>query len=218
MLVDDHPAMRHGIAQLVNNEHDLEVCGEAANRQEALDAIAAEPPDLILLDIALKDSHTTGLDLIAEIHASAGPIPILIYSMHDEKLYAERALRAGARGYLMKQEPVRRIIDAISGIINDGIYVSEDINRIILLKHIGPSCEYQRPAIPEDCLSVREFEVFRLIGKGLQPREIADKLFLSTKTVETHRMNIRKKLGMANASEVIRYAVEWSHIKPPSFE
>jgi len=211
-LVDDHPAMRHGIAQLVARENDLEVCGEAGDRRETLNAIAGDPPDLIILDIALKDPDRTGLDLVSEIHACVGPVPILIYSMHDEKIYAERALRAGARGYLMKQEPVRRIIHAVRAIIKDGIYVSEEIGRRILLKHIGASPEQQPSATPEDCLSEREFEVFRLIGKGLQPREIAQKLYLSTKTVETHRMNIRKKFGMANASEVTRYAVEWSHM------
>ncbi len=212
-LIDDHPAMRHGIAQLVAKENDLEVCGEAGNRHETLEAIKCTPPDFIVLDIALKDPDRTGLDLISEIHACVGPLPILIYSMHDEKIYAERALRAGARGYLMKQEPVRRIIDAIRGIINDGIYVSETISLRILLKHFESPCESQEPVTPEDCLSVREFEVFRLIGGGLQPREIAQKLCLSTKTVETHRMNIRKKLGMANASEVTRYAVERSHMR-----
>ena len=211
-LVDDHPAMRHGIAQLVAKENDLEICGEAGDRRETLNAIAGDPPDLIVLDIALKDPDRTGLDLVSEIHACVGPVPILIYSMHDEKIYAERALRAGARGYLMKQEPVRRIIHAIRAIIKDGIYVSEQIGRRILLKHIGASPEQQPSVTPEDCLSEREFEVFRLIGKGLQPREIAEKLCLSTKTVETHRMNIRKKLGMANASEVIQYAVEWSQM------
>jgi DNA-binding NarL/FixJ family response regulator len=138
--------------------------------------------------------------------------------MHDEKIYAERALRAGARGYLMKQEPVRRIIHAIRAIIKDGIYVSEEIGRRILLKHIGASPEQQPSVTPEECLSEREFEVFRLIGKGLQPREIGEKLCISTKTVETHRMNIRKKFAMANASEVIRYAVEWSHLPRRTFE
>jgi len=213
LIVDDHPAMRHGIAQLIANEKDLDVCGEAGDRREALNAIDRDPPDFVVLDIALKDRDRTGLDLIYDIHARAGQIPILIYSMHEETIYAERALRAGARGYLMKQEPARRIIVAVRKIINDGIYVSDLINHKILLRHIGSPGKQQAPATPEDCLSGREFEVFRLIGKGLQPRDIAQKLYLSTKTVETHRMNIRKKLGKANAAEVTRYAVEWSHLK-----
>jgi DNA-binding NarL/FixJ family response regulator len=211
-LVDDHPAMRHGIAQLVAREKDLEVCGEAGDPRDTLNAIADDPPGLIVLDIALKDTDRTGLDLVSEIHACIGPVPILIYSMHDEKIYAERALRAGARGYLMKQEPVRRIIHAIRTIIKDGIYVSEEIARRILLKHIGASPEEQPLVTLEDCLSKRQYEVFQLIGKGLQPREIAKKLCLSPKTVETHRMNIRKKFGMVTASEVIQYAVEWCHM------
>jgi DNA-binding NarL/FixJ family response regulator len=211
-IVDDHPAMRHGIAQMVAKEKDLEVSGEAGDRRETLNAIASDPPGFIVLDIGLKDPDRTGLDLVSEIHASVGPVPILIYSMHDEKIYAERALRAGARGYLMKQEPVRQLIHAIRAIIKDGMYVSEEVKRKILLKHIGTASEQQQNVIPEESLSIREFEVFRLIGKGLRPREIAQQMCLSTKTVETHRMNIRKKFGMLNASEVTRYAVEWSHL------
>ena len=215
-IVDDHPAMRHGIAQLIAHEKDFAISGEAGDRRETLDAIANDPPDIIVLDIALKDPDRTGLDMIPEIHASVGPVPILIYSMHDERMYAERALRAGARGYLMKQEPVRRILEAIRRIIDDGIYVSDAMTRKLLLGHIGPYCDQPEPITPEDCLSGREFEVFRLIGKGLQPREIAQKLCLSTKTVESHRMNIRKKLDMANASEVTKFAVEWSSQKRQS--
>ena len=212
LIVDDHPAMRHGIAQMVAKEKDLEVSGEAGDCRETLNAITSAPPGFIVLDIGLKDSEYTGLDLVSEIHASVGPVPILIYSMHDEKIYAERALRAGARGYLMKQEPVRQLIHAIRAIIKDGIYVSEEVKRKILLKQIGTVSEKQQNIIPEESLSIREFEVFRLIGKGLRPREIAQQMCLSTKTVETHRMNIRKKFGMLNAAEVTRYAVEWSHL------
>ncbi len=215
-IVDDHPAMRHGIAQLIADELDLEVCGEAGDWRETLRAVTDDRPDMIVLDIALKDADRTGLDLIADIHARVGPVPILIYSMHEETIYAERALRAGARGYLMKQEPVRQIIVAIRKILNDEIYVSDLINQKILLRHIGSPGQRQAPALPEDCLSGREFEVFRLIGKGLPPRNIAQKLCLSAKTVETHRLNIRKKLGKANAAEVTRYAVEWSHLKGAS--
>ena len=213
LIVDDHPAMRHGLAQLIAKEADLDVCGEAGDRRETLEAIRREPPDFVILDIALNDPACTGLDMISEIHAHAGAIPILIYSMHDEIIYAERALRSGARGYLMKQEPVRQIIRAIRGIIEYGVYVSDEINRMLLLRHIGQNQEQQDSVSPQDCLSAREFEVFRLIGKGLQTREIAGQLRLSVKTIETHRMNSRKKLGMANASELTRYAVEWVHRK-----
>lgn len=210
--------MRHGIAQLIEHEKDFAISGQAGDRRETLDAIANDPPDFIVMDIALNDPDRTGLDLIPEIHACVGPVPVLIYSMHDENRYAERALRAGAKGYLMKQEPVRRIIDAIRTIIKDGIYVSEELSRRILLKHIGTSSEQKTQLTPETRLSKREFEVFRLIGKGFHPREIAQKLYLSTKTVETHRMNIRKKMGMADASEVTRYAIEWSRMNRQTFE
>jgi DNA-binding NarL/FixJ family response regulator len=216
LIVDDHPAMRHGIAQLLANEADLDVCGQAGDRRETLDALTANPPDLVVLDIALKNPDRNGLDLITDIHTQMGPIPILIYSMHDEMIYAERALRAGAKGYLMKQEPVHRIIDAIRKVITEGVYVSEPMNRKLLLRHIGPPSVQPAAITPEHSLSDREFEVFRLIGQGLPPREIAGKLCLSTRTVETHRMNIRKKLGLANASEVTRFAVEWSRRKDDS--
>jgi DNA-binding NarL/FixJ family response regulator len=211
-LVDDHPVIQHGIAQLVAKEKDLEVCGVAGDRREALDALTGDPPDIIILDIGLKDSNRSGLDLIPEIHRHAGPVPILIYSMHDEKIYAERALRAGARGYLMKQEPVRRIVEAIHAVLKNGFYVSEEMNRRILLKQIGTFRGQQAPLTPEDRLSKREFEVFRLIGKGLKPLEIAKAICLSPKTVETHRMNIRKKFGLARASELTRFAVEWTRM------
>lgn len=210
LIVDDHPAMRHGLAQLIAKESDLEVCNEAGDRRETLAAIRRDSPDFVILDIGLKDPAGTGLDLIQEIHAHAGPVPILIYSMHDELVYAERALRSGARGYLMKQEPVREIIRAIRRILQTGVYVSEEINRRILLHHVGKSKKPRsRASSPQDCLTDREFEVFRLVGKGLHPREIAKRLHLSVKTVETHRMNIRKKLDLADASTLIRYAVEW---------
>ena len=205
--------MRHGIAQLIEKEPDFEVCGEAGDRKEALDAIRRISPDFVILDISLKDPGSSGLDLISEIHSYTGTIPILIYSMHDENVYAELSLRSGASGYLMKQEPVRQIVGAVRRILHDGIYVSEEISRRLLLRHIGPHQEHQEHISPQDKLSVREFEVFRLIGIGMKPREIAIKLSLSVKTIETHRINIRKKLGMTNAPELTRYAIEWIHRK-----
>lgn len=213
LIVDDHPAMRHGLAQLISNEADFEVAGETGDWQETLTFLKGNRPDLVVLDIALKDPDYNGLDLIPKIHSTVGSIPILIYSMHDEGLYAERALHAGARGYLMKQEPVRQIIFAIRRILNDGVYVSDAFNSKLLLRHVGPNQDPRTPDFPEDSLSEREMDVFRLIGKGMQPREIAQKLFLSTKTVETHRMNLRKKLGMTNAAELTRFAVEWVHLR-----
>ncbi len=208
LIVDDHPAMRHGLAQLIGREPDLEVCGEAGTRSEVMDAVSTSPPDFVVLDIALKDKSSTGLDLIRDIHKRLGPIPILIVSMHDESLYAERALHAGARGYLMKQEPVRQVIAAVRRILAGGVYVSEEMNAALLRQHVGPN-QNGASMTPVERLSGREFEVFRLIGKGLQPREIGTELFLSTKTVETHRLNMRRKLGFANASDLTRFAVDW---------
>jgi DNA-binding NarL/FixJ family response regulator len=208
LVVDDHPAMRHGLAQLINKEDDLEVCCEAEDRSSVLAAVQNLAPDFILLDIALKDKSGTGLDLIRDIHNHLSEAPILVMSMYDETLYAERALRAGALGYLMKQEPVREVVNAIRRILEGGVYLSETMNNILLLRHVGPDSEPDN-LDPTECLSRREFEVFHLVGNGMQPREIADALNLSTKTVETHRLNIRKKLGLANASELTRFAIAW---------
>ena len=212
-LVDDHPAMRHGIAQLIANEADLEVCGEAEDRQLAMETMARISPELAIVDIALQGSDQSGLDLIAEIHAAWPALPLLAYSMYDELDFAERALRAGARGYLMKQEPVRQLINAIRHILAGGVFVSEAMNRRLLLLHVGkdPDWRESMPAQPQDLLTDREFEIFRLIGTGLPPREIARQLCLSVKTIETHRMNIRKKLAITNAFELTRYAVKWVH-------
>lgn len=208
LLVDDHPAMRHGLAQLIENEPDLEVCCEADDRASALKLLRTGNPDLIVLDIALKDKATSGLDLIQDIRSRCPQIPILMVSMHNEALYAERALRAGARGYLMKQEPVREVIVAIRRILEGGVYLSTAMSDAMLLKHVAniKSAVHKDPI---ESLSNREFEVFRLVGQGLQPRQIAEQLHLGVKTVETHRLNIRKKLGLPNAAALTRFAVEW---------
>ncbi|MBN2231913.1 MAG: response regulator transcription factor [Deltaproteobacteria bacterium] len=214
LIVDDHPAMRHGLGQLIENEVDLEVCGETEDRETALAAVRRLNPDFAVINIALRDRTASDLDLIPEIRAVSPRILMLVVSMHDETLYAERALRAGARGYLMKQEPVREIITAIRQIVAGGIHLSDVMNQNLLLRHVGAA---SRPAAadidPVEDLSLREFEVFRLIGKGLQPRLMADNLHVSTKTVESHRLNIRRKLDLADAAELTRFAVEWVHRK-----
>ncbi len=210
LIVDDHPAVRHGLGQLIAAEPDLEVCGEAADPEEVFAAVARRIPDFIVLDISLKDKSTTGLELISRIHKAAGPVPILIFSMHDEALYAQRALLAGARGYLMKQEPVRQVITAIRQILAGDVYASEEIRRTLRQKAEDPDSD----ASPDDRLALltrRELTVFRYIGRGMQPREIAAEMFLTVKTVETHRMHIRKKLDLANAAELTRFAVDWVH-------
>lgn len=208
LIVDDHPAMRHGLSQLIENEPDLTVCGDAGCRNEALSAFDSGDPDLVLLDISMDAAAGSGIDLIPDFLTRDETVGILIYTMHDEKVYAERALRAGARGYLMKQRPVPEIIEAIRSVRNGDVYLSAEIRRELLLRHVGPDWKKSAPS-PVECLSEREFEVLRLIGQGLPPREIAGALFLSTKTVETHRLNIRKKLGFKNAAELRRFAVSW---------
>lgn len=211
LIIDDHPAMRHGIAQLIAREKDLKVCAEAGNRRETLAVLQKETPDIVILDISLDEAGISGLDLIGDICAHAGSVPILVYSMHDERVYAERALRSGACGYLMKQAPVQQLVGAIRKILIDGIYLSPEMQRRLLLGHVGRKSCFLEPMCPEDCLSQREFEVFRLIGMGLRPREIARQLHLSVKTIETHRMNIRKKLSISDAPSLARYAVAWVH-------
>ena len=208
LIVDDHPAMRHGIAQLLEKEDDFEVCAEAGNRLETIDAATKYNPNFIILDIGLKDSDVDGLDLIPELININGGINILVYSMYDENVYAERALRSGAKGYLMKQESVKMIVIAIRHIIQEGIYISDEIGRKMLLRQIGDVYKTDNSISPKDNLSEREYEIFRFIGQGCQPREIASTLCLS---VETHRRNIRKKLHISDASHLTRSAIEWVH-------
>jgi DNA-binding NarL/FixJ family response regulator len=208
LIIDDHPAMRYGLAQLIGREPDFEVCGEAGDRTAGLTAVERCAPDLVLLDIALGE-NVSGLDLIRDIRSRAGDVHILVVSMHDETLYAERALRAGARGYLMKQEPVRTVIEAVRRILGGGVYVSDAMSRKLLLRHVGSDGRSDERD-PADRLSNREFEVFRLIGKGSRPREIADTLCLSVKTIETHRFHIRRKLGLSDAGDLTRFAVAWT--------
>ncbi len=211
LVVDDHPAMRHGLTALISQEPDLEICCEAGNREETLQALSDHKVDFIILDISLQKNERSGLSLIPEIHAYQKKVPILVYSMHDELVYAERALQSGAHGYLMKQEPVRQITKAIHHILNEGIYVSDTIHQRLLLEHLDKDKAPSMKNSPNTCLTNREFEVFSLLGKGLQPRELAQELNLSVKTVETHRLNIRRKLDLENAAELIHYAIEWIH-------
>jgi DNA-binding NarL/FixJ family response regulator len=211
-IVDDHPTLRRGLSQLINSEDDLVVCGEAGNHRDAIQTIRKNPPDLILVDITLEDPSLTGLDLIRDIHTFVDLIPILVFSMHDEMLYAERALRAGAQGYLMKNATIETIMAAIRQVLSGGIYVSDRIHQTLLIKNMGIFRPIHKKN-PEECLSSREFEVFRFIGFGLQPREIAKRLKLSVKTIETHRLSIRRKLNFTRACDLAFYAVKWVHSK-----
>ena len=208
MIVDDHPMMRQGLAQLINNESDLKVCAEADTAGQALNLVLSQKLDLILLDISLPDK--SGLELIKDILTQKPELPVLVVSMHDEMLYAERVLRAGARGYLMKQEGGRKMMEAIRQVLAGKVYVSEKIAVQILEAFSGRRAE---AASPIERLSDREFEVFQLIGQGRTTREIATHLRLSVKTVEVHRANIKLKLKLKTATDLVRYAVRWTEVE-----
>ena len=206
LIVDDHPMMRQGLAQLVNNEPDLAVCCEVENAHQALAAIDKDPPELVLADITLPDK--SGIELIKDIQAIHSGLAVLVISMHDESLYAERVLRAGGRGYIMKQEGGKKLMEAIRQVLSGQIYVSEKMSARILESFSGrrfPGAEKS----PVENLTDREFEVLQLIGQGKGTRQIAEKLHLSVKTVEVHRVNIKTKLKLKSATELIRFAVRW---------
>ncbi len=205
-IVDDHPMMRQGLAQLIGAEVDLAICGEAENGERALDSIGSLKPDLVLADISLPGKN--GLELIKDFHILQPGLPVLVISMHDESLYAERVLRAGGRGYIMKQEGGKKLMQAIRQVLDGKIYVSEKMAVDILETFSGRRAGVE--GSPVERLTDREFEVFQLLGQGKGTREIAKKLHLSVKTVEVHRAHIKAKLKLKSAPELIRYAVRWS--------
>jgi DNA-binding NarL/FixJ family response regulator len=204
LIVDDHPLFRQGITQFINREADLGVIGEAESSDQALQAIQDLKPDMLTLDISLKDSN--GIDLIKSIKAQYEELPILVLSMHDETLYAERVLRAGAKGYIMKQEATKNVMVAIRRVLEGKIYLSDTMSEKMLEKQLN--------GVPENTSSVgtlsdRELEVFQAIGEGQSTSHIAKNLHLSVKTVETYRANIKNKLNLSNNTELIRHAVQW---------
>ncbi|MGA2749943.1 MAG: response regulator transcription factor [Verrucomicrobiota bacterium] len=205
LIIDDHPMMREGLAQLVENQPDLAVCGEAGDAHEGLAKINALKPDLVIADITLPGKN--GLELIKDIQAMHRGLSVLIISMHDESLYAERVLRAGGRGYIMKQEGGKKLMEAIRQVLNGQIYVSEKMSAKIL--EIFSGGRPQATASPLESLTDREFEVFQLIGKGLSTVQMAQQLHVSPKTIEVHRANIKGKLKLKTAPELLRYAVRW---------
>jgi DNA-binding NarL/FixJ family response regulator len=205
LIVDDHPVVRQGLAQLINQEKDLEVRGYAEDAYQAMQAVKEVRPDMVIVDISLKD--TSGMDLIKDMKIQYPNLPILILSMHDESLYAERALRAGARGYIMKHEATERVITAIRKVLAGEIYVSDSMAAKMVSKLAAGVAPHS--ASPVESLSDRELEVFRLIGEGHKTRDVADKLHLSVKTIETYRAHIKEKLGFKDGNELFRSAVEW---------
>jgi DNA-binding NarL/FixJ family response regulator len=205
LIVDDHPMMREGLAQLIGNDPGLEVCGEAGDAREALEKIRSLKPDLVLTDITLPGKN--GLELLKDIQAMHPGVLVLVISMHDETLYVERVLRAGGRGYVMKQEGGKKIAQAIRQVLDGKIHVSEKMSAKILEVFSGHRASMA--ASPVERLTDREFEVFQMIGQGLDTKQMADKLHLSPKTIEVHRANMKTKLKVTSMSELIRYAVRW---------
>jgi DNA-binding NarL/FixJ family response regulator len=205
LLVDDHPVVRHGVAQLLRAELDLMVCGEADSAPAALDAMREHRPDLAVIDISLPG--TNGIELIKLMRAEQPKLPVLVLSIHDESLYALRALRAGARGYVQKGEALEHLVTAIRKILEGEVYVSPRFSERLVFKAIH-ALEGGLGS-PVDQLSDRELEVLQLLGKGYGTREIASELHLSVKTIETHRAHIKEKLGLKDAGEMVRFAIDW---------
>jgi DNA-binding NarL/FixJ family response regulator len=205
-VVDDHPIVRQGLTLLINREQDLTVCGEAEDAQSAMHSVTSVRPDIMVIDISLNGPD--GLDLLKDIRMRHPDLPVLILSMHDESIYAERALRAGAQGYIMKQEATEKVLVALRRILSHEIYVSERIANRMLQRYIG-SPNAERPSSVAD-LTDRELEVFRLIGEGRSTRQIAEELHISVKTVESYQAHIKEKLSLRSARELVQHAIQWS--------
>jgi DNA-binding NarL/FixJ family response regulator len=205
LLVDDHPIVRQGLAQLIGASNDLMVCAEASTAREALDLLDSAAPDVVIVDISLEDRN--GVELIKDIVARHAQLPCLALSMYDEAMYAIRVLRAGGRGYIMKQEVPRKVLDAIRQVLSGHIYLSEKMSTRLVdqMVQTAPGA----PPVASD-LSDRELEVLTLIGRGQSTRDIAEKLFLSVKTVEAHRERIKEKLKLKTGNELLRYAVQYT--------
>jgi DNA-binding NarL/FixJ family response regulator len=210
LLVDDHALMRKGLIELINSESALEVCGEASNLGEACEQAARLKPDLVIVDVSLDGND--GVELTKELSRRWPDLPILAYSMHEEEIYAERLLRAGAKGYVMKRHSPDVLIDAITVVLKGKVYLSDRMSERMLGKIVHAD-EGQTQA-PIDRLSDRELEVFRLIGQGQSTSQIAEKLCLSVKTIETYREHLKQKLNLKSGLELMRHAVEWAVRKP----
>ena len=206
LIVDDHPAVREALAIRIGRQGDLEVCGEAAAMGEALRLVAETQPDIAVVDISLKTGN--GIDLIKRIRDRNDHVRMLVWSMHSEALYAERALRAGALGYVNKDQATDRIIEAIRRVLEGKVYLSEAMAQRMLQRAVGGARD-EVTRSPLDVLADRELEVFRLIGGGVKTAEIAERLHLSVKTVETYRDRIRQKLCLSDGTKLAHYATQW---------
>jgi DNA-binding NarL/FixJ family response regulator len=204
-LVDDHPLVREGLVNLISQQADLQICGEADNEPQALELIGTVQPDVTIVDISLENG--SGIELIKSIKAAYPGVVVLVLSMHDESLYAERALRAGARGYIMKREAAKKVIQAIRSVLAGQLYVSEKIAAMMAEKFVEG--RIAAVASPIEQLSNRELEVFQLLGSGHNTRQIADHLHVGFKTVQAYSARIKEKLKLANATELLREAIRW---------
>jgi DNA-binding NarL/FixJ family response regulator len=207
LLVDDHPIVRHGLKQLIDQEDDLVVCSEAGDAESALSEVEIQKPDVLIVDIHL--GGTNGIDLIKNIRTIIGDLPILVISLHEESLFAERALKAGANGYIMKRELTDKIMFALRKVLSGEMYISDSILSKIL--HKVSTSGAAQPKSDMDVFSDRELDVFRLIGQGYTTRQIADQLHLSVKTIETYRTRIKEKLDLQSTNELLMKAFEWVH-------
>jgi DNA-binding NarL/FixJ family response regulator len=206
LLVDDHPIVRQGLALLIDREPDLAVCGEAEGAHSAFHAVITLKPDIVVLDISL--SGPDGLDVLKEIRSKTGSLPVLILSMHDESIYADRAMRAGANGYIMKQEATEKVLIAIRRILQGEVYLSDRLTNTMLQQYVRGAPPTKKSPLVN--LTDRELEVFRLIGEGHGTRQIADELHLSVKTIESYQAHIKEKLALRNARELVQHAIEWT--------
>jgi len=205
LLVDDHPMVRERLTEVILREPDLAVCGEAEDRIQAMEKIAATRPHLVIVDLTLKGSH--GMELIKDIRIQYPELAILVVSMHDEMLYAERVIRAGARGYITKQEATRKIMLAIRTVLKGDVYLSERMAAQIAMVAVGGV--RAKPSLPMDKLSDRELLVFEMIGRGNGTRQIADELHLDMRTIETYRARIKEKLNLKDANDLLQHAIRW---------
>lgn len=205
LLVDDHPLVRQGLTSLINRSDDLRVIGGAPSSQEALKLMEEQEPQVAVVDLSLAGG--SGIDLIKEIGKRHPSVIVLVLTMHDELFYAERALRAGARGYVMKGEETDEVLEAIRQVLKGEIYVSEHLHSVLVQRAADPGPNAPSSAV--ESLSDRELEVFELVGRGQPTREIAKQLSVSVKTVETHRHRIKEKLGLSSGTQMVRYAIRW---------
>ena len=203
LIVDDHPIVRQGLSQLINAEDDLEVSGSAATVEEALQSLGDSYPDVVIVDLSL--AHSDGLELIKEIRKETRHLPVLVLSMHDENMYAERLLSAGANGYIMKQAAADQLLIALRRVLAGGVYVSEHLGASMIERIAGN--DQKRTSNPIERLSNRELQVLNLIGRGKTTREVAENLTLSVKTVESHRQRIKKKLNLQTSAQLVQFAV-----------